>query len=75
MRYVKDGTLIALNAGTTNTILAQELALRNEHFTVVTNNLAAAQILMQNPLIELISIGGMVDVMEKSTYGTVCEQE
>lgn len=75
VRYVKDGILIALNAGTTNTILAQELALRNEHFTVVTNNLAAAQILMQNPLIELISIGGMVDVMEKSTYGTVCEQE
>ena len=64
-----------MNSGTTNTILAQELAFRNDKITVVTNNLAAANILMQNSFIRLIVVGGMVDVLEKSTYGTVCEKE
>lgn len=75
VRYVQSGSLVALNAGTTNTILAQELVQRNDRFTVVTNNLAAIQILMQNSSIDLIAIGGMIDVTEQSTYGTVCERE
>ncbi len=75
LRYVESGSVIALNSGTTNTILAQELVQRSDPFTVVTNNLAAIPILMQNMNIELIAVGGMVDVMEQSTYGTVCEQE
>ena len=73
--YVKTGSVIALNSGTTNTILAQELAVRSDKFTVITNNMAAVQILMQNPSIDLIAVGGMIDGVEKSTYGSVCEQE
>ena len=73
--YVKTGAVIALNSGTTNTILAQELAVRSDKFTVITNNMAAVQILMQNPSIDLIAVGGMIDGVEKSTYGSVCEQE
>ena len=51
LKYVRPGSVIALNSGTTNTILAQELAARNDSFTVITNNLAAVSILMQNPSI------------------------
>ncbi|MFR5601224.1 MAG: DeoR/GlpR family DNA-binding transcription regulator [Lachnospiraceae bacterium] len=75
MLMVQPGMTIALNSGTTNTILAQKLAFRGDAVTVITNNLAAIQILIQNPAVHLISIGGMVDSTEQSTYGTVCEQE
>ena len=75
LRRIQPGDVVALNAGTTNTILAQELAFRNDKITVITNNLAAANILMQNSYVHLIVIGGMVDVKEKSTYGRVCENE
>ena len=37
--------------------------------------MAAVQILMQNPSIDLIAVGGMIDGVEKSTYGSVCETE
>lgn len=30
---------------------------------------------MQNPGIRLIAMGGTVDPLERSTYGTVCEEE
>ncbi len=75
MAYVKDGDVIALNSGTTNTVLSQELAGINEKITVVTNNLAAANLLMQNPSIRLMVVGGTVDFMERSTYGSSCEAE
>ena len=75
LRYVKEGDIIALNSGTTNTVLSQELAGLNIKFTVVTNNYAAIHILMQNPGIRLIAVGGTVDPQERSTYGTVCEEE
>ena len=67
--------IIALNSGTTNTILAQELVFKKDNITVITNNLAAINILIQNPAIKIVSIGGIIDSQEKSTYGTTCEQE
>ncbi len=73
--YVRHGDIIALNSGTTNTVLAREIARRCEGITVVTNNLAAAEELMKNSAIRLILIGGEVDHTERSTYGTVCEKE
>lgn len=75
LKYIKTDSVIALNAGTTNTILAQEMVSLKKHFTVVTNNLAAIAILMQNPDITLIAVGGQVDSLENSTYGSVCENE
>ena len=56
-------------------MLSQELAGLNIKFTVITNNYAAIHILMQNPGIRLIAVGGTVDPQERSTYGTVCEEE
>ena len=75
LRYVKEGDIIALNSGTTNTVLSQELAGLNIKFTDITNNYAAINILIQNPSIRLIAVGGTVDPLERSTYGTVCEEE
>ena len=75
LAYIEPESVVALNSGTTNTILAQEMASMNEKFTVVTNNHAVVNILMQNPNIRLIAVGGMIDAQEQLTYGTVCEQE
>ena len=69
LAYIKPNAIVALNSGTTNTILAQELVFKKDNITVITNNLAAINILIQNPAIKIVSIGG------KSTYGTTCEQE
>ena len=49
--------------------------LKKDNITVITNNLAAINILIQNPAIKIVSIGGIIDSQEKSTYGTTCEQE
>jgi len=75
VEFVRDDSIVALNSGTTNTILAQELTALNRRFTVVTNNYAAVNILMYAPAIRLIAVGGAVDTLERSSYGTVCEQE
>ncbi|MGI5895126.1 MAG: DeoR/GlpR family DNA-binding transcription regulator [Candidatus Merdivicinus sp.] len=75
VRYIQRGDIIALNSGTTNTVLAREIARNCEGITVVTNNLAAAEELMKNPLIQLILVGGEVDHTERSTYGAQCEKE
>ena len=75
LAFIKDGYVIALNSGTTNTILSQELVTLDKEFTVVTNNYAAITILMQSRHIHLIAVGGEMDSLERSTFGTTCEQE
>lgn len=75
LTFINDGDMIVLNSGTTNTILSQELASVEKNITVVTNNCAAINILQQNNAIQLIAVGGMVDSLERSTYGSVCESE
>jgi len=75
MQFIHSGDVIALNSGTTNTVLAQEIIKRFSDLTIVTNNLAAVTVLMQNPAIHTILVGGEVDAMERSTYGHVCETE
>lgn len=75
LSFIKEGDVIALNSGTTNTILSQELSSLEKEITVVTNNYAAINILLQNKFIHLIAVGGKMDSLERSTYGTVCEKE
>lgn len=75
LRYIQRGNVVALNSGTANTVLAQEIARSCEGITVVTNNLAAADELRKNSLIRLIIIGGELDHVERSTYGAACERE
>ena len=61
LKYIRPDMVIALNSGTTNTILAQEMVSKGERFTVVTNNFEAIRILMDSPSIEVIAIGGKMD--------------
>ena len=75
LRLIRPGMVIALNSGTTNTVLAQEMIKRFSDLTVVTNNLAASAVLMQNPSIHTVVVGGDLDPMERSTYGHTCEEE
>lgn len=72
---IRRGDVVALNSGTTNMLLAQEMLRLEMEFTVVTNNLAAVGLLMQSSRIHVIAIGGEVDNEERSTYGVVCERE
>ena len=74
LTYIKENDVVAMNSGTTNTILAQELANAGLRCTVVTNNYAAIPALMQAPGVRVIAVGGTVDTQERSTYGTLCEE-
>lgn len=75
LEYIKEKDIVALNSGTTNTIVAQEMVTAGLRCTVVTNNYAALNVLMQSSSICTIAIGGMLDPQERSTYGSQCEQE
>ena len=75
IEYVGQGDLIALNSGTTNTVLAQELAASGVRCTVVTNNFAALEVLMGSQTIDVIAVGGDVDPQERSSCGSVCEAQ
>ena len=73
--YIKEGDIITLNSGTTNTILAQGLVKLSMKCTIITNNMAIVSILISNPYIRVIVLGGYLDHSEKSVYGVQCEQE
>ena len=75
LEHVRPGSVIALNSGTTNVILAQELVKRFTDLTVITNNISAAMVLMQNKSLRTIVLGGDLDSLENSTYGSICEKE
>lgn len=75
LSHIKEKDVVALNSGTTNTIVAQEMVAAGLRCTVVTNNCAALNVLMQSASIRTIAIGGMLDPQERSTYGSFCEQD
>ena len=58
LAHIKENDVVAMNSGTTNTILAQELATAGLRCTVVTNNYAAIPALMQAPGVQVIAVGG-----------------
>lgn len=71
---VSRNDLVALNAGTTNVFIAQELCYLDFPISVITNNLAAIDVLISKPQIEVIAVGGLINHSEKSTYGSLCYQ-
>ena len=68
MTLINEGDVAALNSGTTNTVLLQELVGLNLRVTVRTNNYAVLSALMQNPAIRLIAVGGSIMDVGKSLY-------
>ena len=68
MTLINEGDVAALNSGTTNTVLLQELVGLNLRVTVGTNNYAVLSALMQNPAIRLIAVGGSIMDVGKSLY-------
>ncbi|MDO4300433.1 MAG: DeoR/GlpR family DNA-binding transcription regulator [Clostridia bacterium] len=75
VKYINENDVIFLNSGTTNTILAQEIAERAPQCTIVTNNIAVVSVIMAHPNIKVVVLGGNLDNLEKSVYGSVCEKE
>lgn len=70
---VKDGMSIALNAGTTNEILAKSLLHHYSRLTVVTNSLTILSILRQDPNIQVILCGGTYNRKNNAFFGTLAE--
>lgn len=72
---IHSGDIIAMNSGTTNTILAQEMISAQLECTVITNNIAAVSVLSANSRIHVVVLGGELDSLERSTFGSQCEME
>lgn len=72
---IHSGNVLALNAGTTNSILAEELVKLKKQITVVTNNLSALSILTGSEYIQIIVPGGTVDKEELALCGCDCVEE
>lgn len=70
---VADGMTIYLDAGTTMLAMVPYLAARRD-LTVVTNDLTIVRELIDHPSIELISIGGRVDLANQSTVGRLAAE-
>lgn len=72
---IHSGNVIALNAGTTNSILAEELLKLKKQITVVTNNLSVLSTLTASDYIQLVVPGGIVDKEELGLCGHNCVEE
>jgi DeoR family myo-inositol catabolism operon transcriptional repressor len=75
LKYIKNGDIVAMNSGTTNRIIAEEMVKSPYNITVITNNLSVMTVLLQQPSIKVIVPGGFLDSKEKSLYGHTCEKE
>lgn len=72
--FVKDGTSVALNSGTTNEAVARELAFCGKRLTVLTNSLTIVDILREDPKIQVILCGGRFDREENAFFGALATQ-
>lgn len=75
VHYIHESFTVAINGGTTNMVLAQELLKIPFPFTVITNNIAVVSVLSQTSHIEVLVTGGFLNVSEKSLYGPACKKE
>ena len=70
-RILEDGESIALNGGTTAVEAAKYLANNYSKLTIVTNNIAAAEIMKNNPGFTIVLTGGIYYDEEDTVSGTV----
>ncbi|HET6436940.1 MAG TPA: DeoR/GlpR family DNA-binding transcription regulator [Anaeromyxobacter sp.] len=73
LEHIEDGDTIVLDTGSTTFQLAMLLGARN-NITVVTNDLAIAQLLEEHPTATVHLIGGVVRKRFHCTMGTRAEQ-
>jgi DeoR/GlpR family transcriptional regulator of sugar metabolism len=66
---IDTGDVIGLNGSTTNIQLAKMLKNSNKEITVVTNSYLISQELIENPKIQLITVGGRYDREEFAFFG------
>lgn len=73
-RYVSEGMSIALDASTTNLVLAKVLKTKFKRLTVLTNSLSIVQELISVPEYTLVLIGGVIRQQEQSVVGDLAEE-
>lgn len=66
--YIEPGDSIYLDYGTTTYCLAEEI-LKTGNITVVTNSIQIVNLLMQNPTIDVLVLGGMLRKNEDALSG------
>lgn len=69
---VKEGETIILDSGSTTKLLAEELAER-KNITVITNNIPAVNVLLDNTDITLVVCGGTLRHKTVSLHGSIAE--
>ena len=72
---ITDGQTIALNNGTTNIEAVKFLCENYNRLNIITNSLALIALLLENRKFNVIVPGGILDMQEKSLYGSRCEQD
>lgn len=69
---VREGDTVILDSGSTTRVLAEQL-VEQDNITVITNNLPAALILMDNPSITVVVCGGTLRHKTVSLHGSIAE--
>lgn len=72
---ITDGQTVALNNGTTNIEAAKYLCENFERLNIITNSLEVLGLMLEKKKFNVIVPGGLVDLKEKSLYGTHCESD
>jgi DeoR/GlpR family transcriptional regulator of sugar metabolism len=71
-RLIKDGDSVLLDIGTTTGALAREL--RGRRITVITSSLAVLDELREDPVVEVVLLGGLLRRRYHSLVGTLTEE-
>lgn len=72
---IRDGQTVALNNGTTNIEAAKYLCKNYNRLNIITNSLAVLGYMLEQRKFNVIVPGGIVDIQEKSLYGSHCEND
>jgi len=72
---ITDGQTIALNNGTTNIEAAKFLCQNYSRLNIITNSLEIITFLLEQRKFNVIVPGGILDMQEKSLYGSRCEAD
>lgn len=71
-QFIQEGMSIAIDAGTTNLVIAKTLKERFSQLTIITNSLAIANELVSAKNFQIILPGGTLNHEELSLSGEIC---